>query len=249
MGVEYRYLLIPRDNQYRPDVEVVRRLIETWRANNFAACPGTPQHAAMNFHTHSTTYAHAAVTGASICTAEGWRSFEDDRLGVVSKGELILQWPVTNTLEARLKNPLGLVDEVEGTYFNLELHFSDDFVSHSTEMIDPPDARCSNCRKDLEYWPDADADIFYAGRIRQVCPACSMSFRPQDHAIAYRDGITGEEGELKGGATYRFAIVIDCGKSWRTDGSDEVAPVATSEFLEVSSRALGIPLYGVGYFY
>lgn len=248
MGVEYRYLLIPRDNMHRPNAEAVMQLIEAWRDNGYAVRGGTPQHAAMNFHTHSTTYANAAATGASIRTAQGWRSFEDPHIGVVDQGELILQWPVTNTLDCGLKNPLGLVDEVEGTYFDLELHFSEDFVSDCNEMIDPMDTLCGSCGQDLEYWPDSKPDIFYAGRIRHVCPRCGTPFRPQDRAAVFRDGMTGEESELKGGAAYRFAIAVDCGKCWRTDARADAAPVATDEFLEVSMKALGVPLYGVGYF-
>lgn len=203
----------------------------------------------MNFHTQSTKYAYAAATGASIHTAQGWRSFEDAHIDLVDQGDLIIQWPVTNTLDCGLKNPLGLVDKVEGTYFDLELHFADDFVSDCNEMIDPMDALCDSCGRDLEYWPDASPDIFGAGRVHRVCPSCSTPFRPQDRVAVFRDGMTGEEGALKGGATYRFAIVADCGKCWRTDAKADAPPRATSEFLEVSTNALRVPLYSVGYFY
>jgi hypothetical protein len=53
MGVEYRYLLIPRDNTHRPDSSAVERLIRAWRDHDFAVQPGSPRHAAMNFRTHS----------------------------------------------------------------------------------------------------------------------------------------------------------------------------------------------------
>lgn len=156
---------------------------------------------------------------------------------------------MTSTLDCGLKHPLGFTDDVEGAYFDLELHFSDDFVSARNEMIDPVDALCDDCGQDLAYEPDVMPDTFGAGRIRRSCPKCSSPFRPQDHVVVFRDGMTGQESELKGGATYRFAIVVDCGKCWRTDAEPDAPPVATSEFLDVSSRALSVPLSGVGHFY
>ena len=249
MGVEYRYLLIPSDNTHRPDAQAVERLIHAWRDSSFAVKPGSPEHKALNYKQGSTNYAHAAATGASLHTAKGWGSFHDKDIGRTSQGELILQWPVTRTLKRGIRNPLGLVDEEDGTYFDLELHFSDDFVHTCNEMIDPMDAECGKCGKDLEHSPDHKQDIFYAGRIRWACPKCKTEFRPQDHVAVCRDGMTGDESELPGGAVYRFAIVVDCGKCWRTDDSAEEAPAVTEEFLSVCSKALGVPLYGVGYFY
>lgn len=249
MGVEYKYLLIPRDNTHRPDIEAVKRLIAAWRDSSFALRPGSPEQVAVHQTISAKTQVHAVATGASLHTASGWRSFDDGDIGDVAAGELILQWPVPRAQPSQVRNPFGLVDEEDGTYFDLELHFSEDFVQVGGEMIDPMDARCSRCGEDLEYWTDmAVADIFYASRIRRVCPACQTAFRPQDRVVTYRDGMTGAERDLTGGATYRFAIVIDCGKCWRTEDSGDVEPTLSAEFFSVCSEALGIPLYGVGYF-
>jgi hypothetical protein len=247
MGVDYTYLLIPRDNTYRPDPEAVRRLVEAWRDNGFAVRPGSPQHRSMNFR-GSTTSLAAAATGVSVQTAHGCRSFRDADFPTIGEGELILQWPVTNNLDGDLKNPLGLTDDEDGTYFDLELHFSDDFVSQTNELIYPIDATCAECDADLEYSPEHEEDIFYSSRVRYACPDCAAPFRPQDHAVIVRDGKTGEETDVDGGATYRFAIVIDCGKSWRTETPAKASPVVTDEFLSLCSEALGCELYGVGYF-
>lgn len=250
MGVEYRYLLIPRDNTHRPDTEAVERLIRAWRDSNFAVRRGSPEQAAILKTISSKTQAHAVATGASLHTAAGWRSFDDGNIEEAAAGELILQWPVPRAQPSTVRNPFGLVDEEDGTYFDLELHFSDDFVQVANEMIDPMDAGCSKCGKDLEYWPEIGVpDIFHSGRIQRTCPACGANFRPQDRVVVFRDGITGDESELRGGATYRFAIVIDCGKCWRTETSGDGEPVLEAEFLSVCETALGVPLYGVGHFY
>lgn len=247
MGVEYRFLLIPRDNTHRPGLDAIQRLIAAWRDNGIAVRPGSPEHQAISANQMTATQAHAVETGASIRTASGWRSFHDADIGDTATGELILQWPVSRTEAGGVKNPFGLEDE-DGTYFDLELHFADDFVQVANETIDPMDTACSKCGKDLEYWPEGE-DIFYAGRIRQACPKCATAFHPQDRVAVYRDGETGEESDLEGGATYRFAIVIDCGKCWQTETSGGGAPTLSAEFLAVATSALGVPLYGVGHFY
>lgn len=250
MGVEYRYYLIPRDNTYRPSPEAVGRLIEAWRDSKFAVRPGSPEHTALDYESGSINYAHAATTGASLHTSQGWRGFSDTDIGRVGNGELVLQWPVTRTVEREVRHPLGLIDEEDGVYFDLELHFSDDFVEVCSEVIDPMDTGCSECDEPLGYSLDVGKpDVFRSSRIRRTCPKCKTEFRPQDRTATYHDGMTCDESDLQGGATYRFAIVIDCGKCWQTETSGDVAPAATEEFVSVSSKALGIPLYGVGDFY
>jgi hypothetical protein len=255
MGVEYRHFLIPRDNTVRPDGDAVRRLIEAWRTHGFIA-PSGPQ-ALVKFKTNHTgttiepeKLAHAATTGALIDERGGWRAFADE-MDQLLVGEAIVQWPITNTNECGIAHPLGLVDRVAGTYFDLELHFSDDFVEHCSEMIEPIDASCA-CGAQLAYNCDVEEqyDIFYDGRIRRTCSECGAAFRPQEHAVVYRDGVTGAEREVMGGAIYRFAIVVDCGKCWQLRRDlREVSLAATKEFIDVSSEALGAPLYEIGSFY
>lgn len=248
MGIEYRHLLIPRDNTWRPDAPVIARLIEAWRKNRFAVIQGSPDHLRMNYQTGSTRYTHAADTGVSLHNRNGWRPFADADISALQTGETILQWPVTNTLDTGLRHPLGLSDEVEGTYFDLELHLSDDFVDYGDAGIDPIDTKCA-CGEELAYslWPDHEADIFYSGRVRRVCQSCGAAFRPQDRPVVCRDGLTGVESELMGGAVYRFAIVVDCGKCWRTTSDFPDTPLtATEEFVAVSSEALNTSLYQLG---
>lgn len=256
MGVEFTNLLIPRDNTFRPDGAAVRRLIAAWRQSNFVVAPGSAAQQRMSFD-GMTDYASAAKTGASLQTPSEWRSFEDAYLDAFDAlgGEFIIQWPVQNRRESGITHPLADIDETaDSAYYDLELHFSDDFVDVQNEMIFVEEAQCS-CGEDLQHDHSFDdlargADIFYAGRVRRACPNCGELFRPQDHTALYTHGITGAESELPGGAMYRFAIVIDCGKCWRTiSGEKDAIPVARKEFIETCSAAIGAPLYQVGYFY
>ena len=255
MGVEFTNLLIPRDNTFRPDGAAVRRLIAAWRESNFVVVPGSPALRRMNFD-GMTDYPVAANTGASLRTPSECRAFEDADLDDLSRlsNEFIIQWPVQNRLESGVAHPLADIDEThDGAYYELELHFAEDFVNVQNEMIFMESARCS-CGENLQYDLSFDdlasgANIFYAGRVHRACPNCGELFRPQDQAALYTDGITGAESELQGGAMYRFAIAIDCGKCWRTSAGKDAIPVIKAEFMQTSAAAIGAPLYQVGYFY
>lgn len=223
MGVEFRTLLIPRDNTLRPDANAVRRLLAAWREAGFLP--------------------HASGR-INFPGADDDAHFDEQ--AAFDRPEFILQWFIEDRRQARLRHPLmEMVEAPEyGASYEIKLHFADDFVETADEIIDPPPGICS-CGADLAF--DADDDIFYAARIRRVCSSCGEAYRPQDHVGYYQDGITGEQSELPGGATYRFAIVIDCAAHWQT--SANVAPEATSAFLRLSSTALDTELYEVGDFY
>lgn len=168
----------------------------------------------------------------------------EDQLDL-SVPEFILKWEIEDRRLAGLTHPLADIVEgaEQGAYYDIKLHFSDDFVEIISELIDPPPSICT-CGEDLLY--DPEADIFYSARIRRVCPVCSEPSRPQDHAGSYRDGITGVESELIGGANHRFAIVIDCGKHWQT--STDRPPSVSPAFAEISTSTLGGLMYEVGDF-
>jgi hypothetical protein len=221
MGVEFRTLLIPRDNTFRPDVAGARLLIAAWRQAGFLPSAD----AVLRFPGRETRF---------------------DEHSDLSAPEFMLQWSIDDRRLTNVRHPLTDIveDPEQGAYYDIRLHFSDDFIEVASELINPPLTECT-CGEDLAYEPEAD--IFYAARIRRVCAVCGEAYRPQDHIGSYRDGITGAERELIGGANHRFAIVIDCGKHWRT--RSERPPVVSGEFAEASTSALGVLLYEVGDFY
>lgn len=218
MGVEYRVLLIPRDNTFRPEPDIVRRLLDAWREAGFLP--------------HET---------GVLQFPDREESFERD--SDLSVPECILSWSIEDRRAAGLIHPLADIaeDPEQGAYYDLRLHFADDFVEIASEMVDPPSTLCT-CGQDLLY--EAESDMFYAMRIRQTCPRCGEGSRPQEHAGIYRDPVTGEERELMGGANHRFAIVIDCGKHWRTVSGSP--PSVSPRFAEISTAALGGLMYEVG---
>lgn len=190
-------------------------------------------------------------------------SWLEQRLG----GNLVLVWPVETFPDSGVRYPLRPCElKADLIYYELQIHLCPDFVYHLSELIQPfraasgasqghgnkasvaggsygesgQEVRC-NCGQVLEYAPEPDHDVFYAFRIHSTCPRCGRPFDPGDLSAAVRDGWTGEViGEVPGGATYRFAIVVDCGKclpAWNK--RIEVEP----DFLAVCRNRLGCDLY------
>ena len=222
MGVEYRQVLVPRDNTVRPDPDTLRRLLAALRANAFIS------------------------DGLTIRTAEAEDEATISNLSLRADGELILIWRVEDHLAEKLNYPLTPEFKADGFggYYDFELLLSDDFVAEDGELIDPISTVCV-CGHDLAYEPDED--IFYAGRIRRVCPICVTAYRPQDHETIIRDGFTGEESAIAGGLTYRFAISINCGKCWDQNATKN--PAADQSLLALCEEVVGVKFCSINLFW
>jgi hypothetical protein len=257
MGVEYSHYLIPRDNTYRPQPEDLVRLIDSLIANGFLPkiSPGSQTTATPD---HSTDVADQAgpvdcylhVSGcadspfSSPCTVEDLRSLGDQEFKII--------WSVSSSNESHLVYPLVPFPEFGDAYYDLEIHLATDYVYHISEVILPFESVSCPCGQALEYymhdddddWVERGGPVFLDFRIQRICPSCGTPFRPQDKTARLRDGQTGEAaGTCAGGATYLFAIVVDCGKGFAREGG----PIrATNQFLANVSHALGQDLYEVG---
>lgn len=93
--------------------------------------------------------------------------------------------------------------------YDLEIQVSPrDYIHHISETVAPfQSATCLKCGGQLSY--DAENDIFQEGRIQAVCPRCGEFFDPSNLPATFTDGWTGEKSTQLGGATYRFALIID----------------------------------------
>jgi hypothetical protein len=169
-------------------------------------------------------------------------------LAVLSLPEARIQWPVSDHRTAGTVYPMAPLPVTggQGAYYDLEIHLSDNFIDVAAEsIVGYLDPKCG-CGTDLRVEP-ADADIFGHQRILRTCPKCSASFQPQDQEVEMVGGA--EEGEMSvaGGVTYRFAIVIECGKCWQPDQTNR-DPKATAAFVALCEQELGCNLYQVGVF-
>ena len=198
MGVEYRHFVIPRDNTVRPAPEQVAALIEAWLAAGFVARPGSAAHQRMTFGATKTSLA-AKDTGAILLTKPLTAAPfpvppSPDAMRILAGPEALIRWPVENLAQADLQYPLTPVPDFgrrgegaygEGPYYDLELHLSDDFIHTDSETIDVLPQTSCDCGTQLEYEPDLE-DVFFAARIRRLCPACGRAFRPQDQMATIR---------------------------------------------------------------
>lgn len=152
-----------------------------------------------------------------------------------------MRWEIDDDRTAGLRYPfVGELETYDARYYTIELRRSDDFVYHASECVDPFDDTTCTCGEELSYDTDDDQ------RIYAKCPACGETVDPAVWSAVVRDGLTGAERAVAGGATHRFALVVDCGKSlpWRRrTGSLDPELVATCE------RSLGCRLIEIGDYY
>jgi hypothetical protein len=139
---------------------------------------------------------------------------------------------------------------------SLIIDVSDDFANPNTDpygaggdtrQVNPS---CS-CGCNLEY----EDTMGWLGieKIRRVCPACRLAFRPQDQIADIVDA-NGAKTSQAGGLCNRFAITIDFTKEMPlyVRGSNgeltETTPKVTGLFLNTCSAALGIELNEFSYY-
>jgi hypothetical protein len=248
VGVEYRHYLMPASRPFRPDASQTVGLIEALRAGRWIADPASPSFKKMKFQT---THAaeHAKKCGAFAVTVRNKpfplpSPLAADSLAKVIAGDAVLTWPVERMGDAKLEYPFDIDPVDPEAYYELQLHFSQDYVHHSSEIIEPLEGlEC--CGEALEI-NLGDDDVFYSSRIRATCPGCKRPFDPSKKSVNTQDMWTGEPGALRGGGAYRFAIVVDCGKF--IPGSDKAVPLRR-QFKALCEKTLGQKLVDVGDMY
>jgi hypothetical protein len=121
-----------------------------------------------------------------------------------------------------------------------------DYLYHTSEIIGPFKSTTCRCGAQLEYKLDYNEAIFRR-KLRAECPNCQRPFDPSNLEAPYRNGFTGEHGALiKGGVSYLFAVIVDCGKCIpEADTEISIRP----ELKELCERHFGRPFYDVGDFY
>lgn len=230
MGVEFKALLIPRDNTFRPSIAHIADVIGAWSSRGYVSLTQD-----CNFESPEGVRQIAQPTGV-------------EALAMMQAAEFILSWEAESRPP---RYPMAWVPSFDSSaepYWTLKLHLSEDFIEETSEQNDPLDATCV-CGEDLYY--SLDNDIFYSGRIRRVCPACGARFVPQDQSAFTRHPLTREVSELPGGTAHRFAIKVDCGKCWKTrrgaNGTEEI-PRLSDEFIALCGGVLQVPFDEVSYF-
>lgn len=125
---------------------------------------------------------------------------------------LLLQYSMRHLDRDNIKYPLARLDyERDATYYDLQFWLSADFVCITSETLEGyADSHC-NCGHNLAH--EKPRDVFSpCDHFPLHCPRCESPFDPQDYSFRVRSGYTDDETNIAGGAVFRFAIEIDCGK-------------------------------------
>jgi hypothetical protein len=251
MGMTYVHYLIAEDNTYKPGPEDLSRLVDALLDGGFVLRTATDTFNREIIKTFGDSdpgcYVHLGegeyYSFLCPCSAQVFAAFGERDYRIV--------WRVHSSNESGLRCPLSPFPDWGDAYYELQLHVANDFVYHTSQSIKPFNRLTCECGQSLEpddefdLWPDGPPP-FWDSRIPRKCPSCGSPFRPQELVAHVRDGRTGKAVDRPGGATYLFAVVIDCCEGF----AQQSWPIrASDEFLALVTKTLGQPFYQVGDIY
>jgi hypothetical protein len=219
-GVEYERWLIAKGSVFLPSAAALVKLVERLRKDGWIGKTGgvavSTVEASSSDEPGARTAA-ATVPLPAVLTA-AW-------LDEPEREELRLVWPVEGAAVSALRYPLSLRPEGPVTY-TVELHRASDYVYPTSETIDAVPTRCV-CGEELAFQWDTDEVVpaFEASSgIFAECEACSRTFDPAKGSAEVQNPFDGSSESIRGGAAYRFALKVDCGKCFVEDASLAFAP-------------------------
>ena len=139
--------------------------------------------------------------------------------------EVRLVWPVQADEPTPVRYPLSRKPDGKVTYA-LELHRCHEYVYPLSETIDVVPTLCA-CGDDLAFhWDEEEVVPAFApsAGIFHECEACSRTFDPSMGVAQLTNPFDGSTEEVRGGAAYRFALKVDCGKCFARDAMLAFAP-------------------------
>ena len=238
MGVESKFYILPETSHYRPDPTKVRQSIQAFRTSGFLCDPKSP---AFTESTHRAYQATSDFEGfywklrSGSERSNGSLDSLERLLADRPESEVLVEWPNSNLKLSGLKYPLTVIPGPDDMYYDVEIHLTEQTVYHTSEIIDPFEEITCSCGSEIEQFEPSDRCLFYDPRLPNHCPSCGTLMNYATLPMMVHDGWTGDESEAAGGVTYRFAIIVDCGKYW-PESEAAVAP----EFLAIVEQTLGI---------
>jgi hypothetical protein len=221
---EYRRWLIPKGNAFCPSGAAIASLVAKLRAEKWIVDPATDALGKLRFDSaplaaKTGAFAKRAVPVATPRNpASGWEALpaalDADWIDDPRRVDLALRWPVHPSAgwdwkASAIRFPLAGIEPAAGEY-DLELHRSDELSYPIAENIGPIDTEC-NCGEDLAFeWDDDEIHSPFGASsgIFLECSECSRTFDPSQGEAEVKDPFTGATSQVRGGATYRFALVL-----------------------------------------
>jgi len=220
MGVEYERWLIAKGSVFLPSAAALVKLVERLRKEGWIAKTGGVAVKTVETSTGDDPRARSAAATEPLPATLSAAWLDDPE-----REELRLVWPVEGAAAAGLRYPLSRMPEGPVAY-SFELHRASDYVYPISETIDPVPSRCM-CGEELAFQWDTDEVVpaFEASSgIFAECEACSRTFDPATGSAKVQNPFDGSSESIRGGAAYRFALKIDCGKCFVEDAGLAFAP-------------------------
>jgi hypothetical protein len=240
MGVEYERYLIAKGNAFSPSAVAVAKLIERLQKDGWIASGGQAVTTVENtFGDDVRAKRSASTKPLPAAITAGWLDDPD-------REELRLVWPVQGGETRPPKHPLTRRPEGKAGYA-LELHRAHDYVYPIAESIEPIPTLCV-CGEDLGFHWDEEEVVPAFGSSSGIfaeCEACSRTFDPTKGAAKLTNPFDGTTSQARGGAAYRFALKVDCGKCFVADPGLAFAP----ELVALVEDEFGREFFEVGAMY
>ena len=213
MGVEYERWLIAKGSVFLPSAAALVKLVERLRKDGWIAKTGGVAVRTVEVSSGDDARSrNAAATEPLPATlTAGWLDDPD-------REEVRLVWPVEGSAASALRYPLTRRPDGPITY-SLELHRASDYVYPIAETIEPVASKCQ-CGEELAFQWDLDEVVpafSSASGIFAECEACSRTFDPAKASAEVTNPFDGNAESIRGGAAYRFALKVDCGKCFVED--------------------------------
>jgi hypothetical protein len=238
MGVEYERYLVAKGNAFSPSAVAVAKLVERLRKEKWIPAGG------QAITTVENTFGDDLRAKLAASTAPMPTSVTAEWLDDPDREELRLVWRVESS--AQLKYPL--TRRPDGTVsYALELHRAHDYVYPSCETIEPIPTMCV-CGEDLGFhWDDEEVVPAFGASsgIFAECEACSRTFDPAKGGAILTNPFDRTKTQARGGAAYRFALKVDCGKCFVADPGLAFAP----ELVSLVEEEFGREFFEVGAVY
>lgn len=220
MGAQYARWLVAKGNIFSPAAASVVKLVERLKKEKWI--PEVGGHAVKTVdNTFGDDLAAKRAASRESLPAPltaAWLE-EGDR------EELRLVWPFEGDDSSPVKYPLSRRPEGRVSY-SLEVHRADEYVYPSAPTIARVPTTC-NCKEDLSFEWDEEELVPAFGTATGIfaeCEECSRTFDPSKGSAIITNPFDKSTEEVRGGAAYRFALVVDCGECFVGDPKLAFAP-------------------------
>lgn len=270
MGVYYTHYLIPLDNSFRPEPERIAALIDALTGARFIPRPEAGDGPTYFLDDWGREAAERSTPAAPEPPKPWWKRIfassapartnlldlvnihrpfaiplTEESLAALADRAVTVGWTIEYPFAKGLAYPFEQSPSRDDPpNYRLLIEASEDFRTETIDHYDETGAIDPHCRcgEDLSYMRAPFEDL----AIRRLCPSCGASFEPREKLVTFTNGATGESEVIHGGICYRFAVVVDCGKSVPPAIEDGKEGKLSRRFLDACSEALGVELYELG---